>query len=67
MLREVGAGEHGEAPASIVVLSGDVDLATVPVLRDVLLRATLEHPGQVVAVDSMTWSAESGQVWANAS
>jgi len=35
----------------VVALSGEVDLATVPTLRDLLLRAMFEHPGAVVAVD----------------
>lgn len=34
-----------------VVLSGVIDLATLPELHDILGRAALEHPGDVVAVD----------------
>ena len=33
----------GDLP--VLALSGDVDLATVPTLRDLLLRAAFEHPG----------------------
>lgn len=39
----------GDVP--VVALAGLVDLATVPVLRDLLLRAITEHPGATVAVD----------------
>jgi anti-anti-sigma factor len=39
----------GDLP--VVALSGDVDLATVATLQDLLLRATVEHPGRVVVVD----------------
>ena len=39
----------GDLP--VLALSGDVDLATVPTLRDLLLRAAFEHPGAVIAVD----------------
>jgi anti-sigma B factor antagonist len=35
----------------VVVLSGVVDLGTVPVLRDVLARAIDRHPGSSVTVD----------------
>jgi anti-sigma B factor antagonist len=35
----------------VLSLSGSVDLATVAVLRDLLLRLAAEHPGQRVAVD----------------
>jgi len=39
----------GEMP--VVAFSGSVDLSSVGVLRDHLLRATLEHPGRVLVVD----------------
>jgi anti-sigma B factor antagonist len=35
----------------VVVLTGSVDLATIPVLRDSLLRVVGDHPGRRVAVD----------------
>jgi anti-sigma B factor antagonist len=35
----------------VVALSGTVDLATVPVLRDVLVRLVADHVGELVAVD----------------
>jgi anti-sigma B factor antagonist len=35
----------------VLSLTGSVDLATVAVLRDLLLRLAAEHPGQRVAVD----------------
>jgi anti-sigma B factor antagonist len=35
----------------VLSLTGSVDLATVAVLRDLLLRLATEHPGQRVAVD----------------
>lgn len=35
----------------VLALSGIVDLATVPTLRDLLLRAGAEHPDGVLAVD----------------
>lgn len=35
----------------VVAFSGSVDLATLPQLRDPLLRATVEHPGRRIVVD----------------
>lgn len=35
----------------VVAFSGSVDLATLPQLRDPLLRATIEHPGRRIVVD----------------
>lgn len=35
----------------VLVLEGDADLATVATLRDLLLRAVAEHPGQPLVVD----------------
>jgi anti-sigma B factor antagonist len=35
----------------VVALSGSVDLATVPALRDALVRLIVDHPGRRVAVD----------------
>jgi anti-sigma B factor antagonist len=35
----------------VVSLSGSVDMSTLPVLGDALLRLVTEHPGVVVAVD----------------
>lgn len=36
---------------AVVALSGEVDLATVPVLHDVLANALARHPGQLLVVD----------------
>lgn len=35
----------------VVVLSGSVDLSTVPTLQNTLDRVLVEHPGEQVAVD----------------
>ncbi|MFV0306756.1 MAG: STAS domain-containing protein [Desertimonas sp.] len=35
----------------IIALVGVVDLGTLPVLRDLLLRAATEHPGRLLTVD----------------
>ena len=35
----------------VLSLSGAVDLSTVPVLRDALVRLVADHAGQLVAVD----------------
>lgn len=35
----------------VLVLSGSLDLATLPHLHDALLRLVVDHPGQRVAVD----------------
>ena len=34
-----------------MAVAGAVDLATIPVLRDALVRAVARHPGELVAVD----------------
>ena len=36
---------------AVLALDGDVDLATLPLLRDHLARFVAEHPGRLVAVD----------------
>jgi anti-anti-sigma factor len=39
----------GDLP--VLALTGEIDLSSVPTLRDLLLRAAFEHPGMVIAVD----------------
>ena len=39
------------AGVPVVSVTGEVDLATVPRLRDALAVAAIDHPGQRVAVD----------------
>jgi anti-sigma B factor antagonist len=39
------------AGATVVAVSGVVDMSTVPDLHDLLRRVTSDHPGAVVAVD----------------
>ncbi len=39
----------GAAP--VLHLSGEIDLSTVPLLRDQLSRATARHPGETLFVD----------------
>jgi anti-sigma B factor antagonist len=41
--------DHGGVP--VLSLAGEVDLATVPRLRDRLVRAAAEHPATTVLVD----------------
>lgn len=41
--------DHGGVP--VLSLAGEVDLATVPLLRDALVRSAAEHPGATLAVD----------------
>ena len=41
--------DHGGVP--VLSLAGEVDLATVPRLRDALVQAGHDHPGQRVVVD----------------
>src|SRR4051812_6578727 len=41
--------ESGGVP--VVSIAGEVDLATAPRLRDALLQAAVEHPGERVAID----------------
>lgn len=36
---------------AVVTIEGPVDLATIPQLRDLLLRALAEHPGAMLVVD----------------
>lgn len=35
----------------VLVLSGSVDLSTVPAVQNGLVRLVVEHPGEIVAVD----------------
>lgn len=39
------------ASTTVVAVTGSIDLATVPALRDALLAAVADHPGERVAVD----------------
>lgn len=39
------------AGRAVLVLSGSVDLSTVPALQNALARVVVEHPGETVAVD----------------
>ena len=39
------------AGRAVVVLTGSVDLSTVPTLQNALARAIVERPGETVAVD----------------
>jgi anti-sigma B factor antagonist len=41
----------GTGPLPVLVVDGEVDLATLPRLRDALSRLVVEHAGGVVAVD----------------
>jgi anti-sigma B factor antagonist len=43
--------QHVVGSVPVVALSGPVDLATVPVLRDALVRLVADHAGGMVAVD----------------
>jgi anti-sigma B factor antagonist len=43
------SAEIGGIP--VLSLAGEVDLATVPKLRDTLARLVREHPGRTIAVD----------------
>jgi anti-sigma B factor antagonist len=43
--------EHDHGGVPVLSLSGEVDLATVPRLRDRLVKAALDHPGTTVIVD----------------
>lgn len=36
---------------AVVLLTGSVDLATVPTLQNALGRVLVEHPGETIAVD----------------
>ena len=36
---------------AVVLLTGSVDLATVPTLQNALGRVIVEHPGETIAVD----------------
>ena len=42
-------GEIGDV--AVLSLAGEVDLATVPTLRDALARLVQQHPGRTIAVD----------------
>jgi anti-sigma B factor antagonist len=41
--------DHGGIP--VLAVTGEVDLATIPKFRDVLIRLASDHPGQSVVVD----------------
>jgi anti-sigma B factor antagonist len=41
----------GTGPLPVLVVDGEVDLATLPRLRNALVRLVVDHPGSVVAVD----------------
>ena len=47
---------------AVISLSGDVDLATIPLLYDNLVRALAHHPGRmlVVDLDGVTFLDDSG-------
>ena len=42
---------HDADGAVIVAMAGELDLATVPRLRDRLVRVISEHPGELVVLD----------------
>jgi anti-sigma B factor antagonist len=44
-------------PLPVLVVDGEVDLATLPRLRNALVRLVVDHPGAVVAVDLTAVSA----------
>jgi anti-sigma B factor antagonist len=41
--------DHGGVP--VVSFAGELDLASVPLARDALVRSAAEHPGQTLVVD----------------
>jgi anti-sigma B factor antagonist len=47
---DLRVSEHSSPGITVLELEGEVDLSTLPVLRDRLLRAATQQPG-VVAVD----------------
>ena len=49
MQLQVTTSTFGDMP--VVAFSGSVDLSSVGVLRDHLLRTTLEHPGRMLVID----------------
>lgn len=44
-------------PLPVLLVDGEVDLATMPRLRNALVRLVIDHPGVVVAVDLTAVSA----------
>jgi len=47
----------GSGPVPVLLVDGEVDLATLPRLRNALVRLVVDHPGAVVAVDLTAVSA----------
>jgi anti-sigma B factor antagonist len=47
----------GSGPLPVLLVDGEVDLATMPRLRNALVRLVVDHPGAVVAVDLTAVSA----------
>ena len=47
----------GTGPLPVLVVEGEVDLATLPRLRNALVRLVVDHAGSVVAVDLTAVSA----------
>jgi anti-sigma B factor antagonist len=47
---------------AVISLSGEVDLATIPLLHDNLVRAVAHHPGRmlVIDLDGVTFLDDSG-------
>jgi anti-sigma B factor antagonist len=41
----------GTGPLPVLVVDGEVDIATLPRLRNALARLVVDHPARVVAVD----------------
>ena len=50
------------ADAAVISLSGEVDLATLPLLHDALSKALAHHPGRmlVIDIDGVTVLDDSG-------
>lgn len=44
-------------PVAVLVVDGEVDIATLPRLRNALARLVVDHPGATVAVDLSAVSA----------
>jgi anti-sigma B factor antagonist len=47
----------GTGPVPVLVVEGEVDLATLPRLRNALVRLVVDHPAALVAVDLTAVSA----------
>jgi len=47
----------GTGPLPVLVVDGEVDLATLPRLRNALARLVVDHPGSTVAADLTAVSA----------